>query len=92
MAKITEPAAPAKRTLATFTGHEGTTRIISKKDQDFLIGLDGIATEDLVWEAGSKKKVDITDTHEEVQEYLRKSPDFRVSTVEVPTEATPAAE
>lgn len=84
MAKNTEST---KRTLASFVGHEGTTRIISKSDQDFLIGVPGIATEDLVWEAGSKKKIDITDTHEDVQEYLRKDAEFKLSTVEVPAEA-----
>jgi len=88
-------AAPAPaattRVLAAFTGHEGTTRIIRKQDQDFLIGVDGIATEDLVWEAGSGRKVDVTNTHEEVQAYLRKSPDFRVTTVEVPAEAVDSA-
>lgn len=73
-----------KRVLAQYVGHAGTTRIIRKEDQDFLIGVDGVAKEDLVWEAGSQKKVDITEVHEDVQTYLRKDEEFKISTVEVP--------
>lgn len=92
----TEPQTTApqttKRVVAAYTGHEGTTRIIRKEDQDFLTGVPGIAKQDLVWEAGSSKKVDITDTDEAVQDYLRKSDEFTVRTVEVPVEASVPSE
>lgn len=93
MAKSTEtnetaeaPQSTGKKHLvAKFVGGIYTRRIISKKDQDKLIGVSGIATEDLIWEKGGNAKVDITNAHEEVIAYLRKDDSFRVSEVEAPS-------
>jgi hypothetical protein len=80
------PAATVHQ-VAQFVGHVGTKRVITKKDQDKLIGVPGVAKEDLVWEAGNRK-VNVTDVHEDVLSYLKDSDEFKVRSVEAP--AAPA--
>lgn len=85
--KTTAASAPAANTrqIAQFVGHVGTRRIITKKDQDALVGVNGIATDDLVWEPGNKK-VDVTDVHEDVLAYLKGDAEFKIRAVEAPAE------
>ena len=71
-------------TLAEFIGHPGTTRILTKEDQNGLVGGLKIAKEDLVWPARSHAKLDVTEVHEAVLEYLNEDPEFKITTVEVP--------
>lgn len=73
-------------TIAKFVGHSGTRRVISKADQDKLIGVNGAAKTDLVWEKGNRK-VDVTDVHEDVLEYLKGDSEFRLSHAEVPVDS-----
>lgn len=81
-ATTTEEAPKTIRTVAQFTGHAGTRRIIDKKAQDSLTGVKGSSKEDLVWEAGNRK-VDVTDVQPDVLEYLEKSDEFKITKVEV---------
>jgi hypothetical protein len=74
--------APTKATVAQFIGHAGTERILTKKDQDRLIGVDGAATKDLVWAPGNTK-LNVSDAHEDVIAYLKSDDEFAVKTVEV---------
>lgn len=85
MAKQDE-AKPATTThmVAQFTGSPGTRRIITKKDQDRLIGVDGVAEKDLIWEPGGNTKVDVTNVHEDVLEYLKQDSRFKLKEVEAP--------
>lgn len=75
-----------KHIVAKFVGGIHTRRVISKKDQDQLIGVAGVAQQDLVWEPGAGTKVDVTEVHEDVLEYLKKSPSFKISEVEAPVQ------
>lgn len=68
--------------VVRFVGHSGTKRIITKSDQDRLIGVPGAAKADLVWEPGNTK-IDATEAHEEVIAYLKGDPAFQVKTVVV---------
>ena len=89
---VPEPAPTTEtRTLAQWVGHAGTTRVISKDDQNFIVGAK-VAKRDLRWEAGSRAKVDVTDVHEDVLTYLDKEEDdIKLSTVEVPLESSAEA-
>lgn len=71
--------------VAQFVGHPGTERHLTVADQDGLIGVPGIAKKDLVWPAGGRAKLDITDVHEAVLEYIKGDPEFKVTEVEAPT-------
>lgn len=72
------------RVVAEHVGGIFTERILTKKDQDKLVGTDGVGIKDLVWPAGSNSKLDITDVHEDVLDYIKKSDEWRVREVEVP--------
>lgn len=83
------PKAPATRTIAQYTGFHGTRRIISKADQNNLVGVaSGVGKEDLIWEPGNTK-LDVTDVHPDVLEYLRTDGEFKLREVEVSEESTP---
>lgn len=78
-------------TVAKFVGHAGTERIIAKADQDRLIGVDGVATKDLVWAPGNSS-VDVTDVDEAILDYLKSDEEFKLRTVTVDAvEASAAA-
>lgn len=77
-------------TIAKFTGHSGTRRILTKANQDDIIGVKGVATQDLIWEPGNKK-VDVTDVNEEVIAALKADGNFTFRTVEVPVADDSAA-
>lgn len=81
--KATAAKATKLHTVAKFVGHVGTERIITKKDQDNLIGVPGVATADLVWPKGNSQ-IDVTDVHEDVLEYLKGDDEFKLKTVEAP--------
>lgn len=75
------------RTIAQFVGFHGTTRIITKDDQNRLAGVtSGVGKEDLVWPAGNSK-LDVTDVPADTLEYLKGDEEFKLSTVEVTPEA-----
>lgn len=84
MAEKNTPAKTNIRTVAQYKGGMFTERIITKKDQDKLVGTEGIGKVDLVWPAGANSKLDITDVHEDVLDYIKKDPEFSVKEVEVP--------
>lgn len=78
-------AAKAKtetRIIAQFTGHAGVRRVLTRANQNKIVGTDGAGTRDLVWEPGNAK-VDVTDVAEDVLTYLRNDPKFSVKEVEV---------
>lgn len=78
---------PETRTIAQFTGFHGTTRILTKADQNRIVGVEsGIGKEDLVWQPGNSK-LDVTDAHEEVLAYLKSDSEFKLTSVEVTPEA-----
>lgn len=82
------------RKIATYKSIDGgvDVREISRKDQDGLIGTKGVAKDDLVWSTANNFKVDVTDVHEDVLEYLDKTdPSFKISEVEVVDEPADAA-
>ena len=88
-AKTAEPTEAAKgdtntrkATVVQFVGHPGTERIITKADQDRLIGVKGVAKEDLVWAPGNTK-IEV-DVDEEVLAYLKSDEEFKVRELEVP--------
>ena len=85
MAAANTPATKV-HTVAQFVGHAGTERILTKKDQDGLIGVPGVAKTDLVWPVGNTK-LDVTDVHEEVLNYLKSDEEFKLREVEVPAES-----
>jgi hypothetical protein len=72
-------------TVVKFVGSAGTRRVITKADQDRLIGVKGVATKDLVWEQGNTK-LDVTGAHEEVLEYFKTDSEFKVTHVEAPAD------
>ncbi|QPX62565.1 hypothetical protein SEA_WOLLYPOG_12 [Arthrobacter phage Wollypog] len=74
--------AGSTRVVAQFVGHAGTERIITKKDQDRLIGTDGVAKRDLVWAPGNSK-LDVTDVDEDVIAYLKSDEEFKLREIEV---------
>jgi hypothetical protein len=75
------------RQIAQFVGFHGTRRIITKADQDRLVGVpSGVGKEDLVWEPGNSK-LDVTDVHPDVLEYLQHDEEFKVKSVEVTPDA-----
>lgn len=81
-------AAKAKtetRTIAQFTGHAGVERVLTRANQNEIVGA-AVATRDLVWKPGNKK-VDVTEAHEDVITYLKEDPRFDVKDVEVPVGA-----
>lgn len=83
----TPKPATETRTIAKFTGFHGTRRVIAKADQDRIVGVaSGVGKEDLIWEPGNSK-LDVTDVHPDVLEYLKTDGEFKLSTVEVTTEA-----
>lgn len=87
-AAASEAPAGTKRTIAQYTGHHGTRRVISKADQDAIVGVKGIGKEDLVWPAAhGPRNVDVTDVDEAVLEYLKTDGDFKFREVEVPAES-----
>lgn len=71
-----------KKTIAQFTGHWGTRRVITAKDQGSILGVDEKVGTDLIWEKGNSK-VDVTDVHPDVVEHLKKDKSFKVSETEV---------
>jgi hypothetical protein len=79
-----KPTTTAKsdHTIAKFVGHSGTRRVITAADQDGIIGVKGAAKNDLVWEPGNTK-LDVTEAHAEVIDYLKSDPAFQVRTVTV---------
>jgi hypothetical protein len=74
-------ATTVTKTVAQFVGHVGTRRIITKEDQDAIIGVKGVATEDLVWEPGNTK-IDVSNVDEEVLAYLKGDENFKLRTVQ----------
>lgn len=74
-----------KRTVAQYTGHAGTRRIISSKDQGTILGVKEKVGEDLIWEPGNTK-LDVTEVNHLVVDYLKKSGEFKVSEIEVDVE------
>ncbi len=83
-------AKTTSHTVVQFTGHVGTRRVISKKDQDRIVGVDGVAQHELVWEPGNAKLV-VTDynLHEDVVDYLKHDGEFRFTTVDAPAKEQP---
>lgn len=78
---------PETRQIAKFVGFHGTRRIITKADQDKLVGVsNGAGKEDLVWEPGNTK-LDVTDVHPDVLDYMKSDDEFQVRAVEVTPEA-----
>lgn len=82
MANAETPKKTKTHIVAKFVGGMYTRRTIKKAAQDEIIGVKGVAKEDLVWEKGSHAKVDITDCHEDVIAAIRRDPGFKVSNVE----------
>lgn len=82
---VAKNSASQTHTVVEHVGGIYTERILTKKDQDKLIGVDGVAEKDLVWTAGHGVKLDVTGVHEEVLQYMKSNEDFRVREVEVPT-------
>ena len=81
------PAKPETRTVAHFVGFHGTTRILTVADQNQIAGVEkGVGKEDLVWPAGNAK-LDVTDVHPAVLDYLKSDDEFKVGSVEVTPEA-----
>ena len=76
------------RVIAKYVGHAGVQRVLTRKNQDALIGSEGVATEDLVWAPGNRK-LDVTGAQDAVLDYLRSDEKFSVEEIEVPV---PAAE
>lgn len=70
------------RTIAQFTGHAGVKRVLTRANQDKIIGSSGVATKDLVWEPGNSK-VDVTGVAEDVIAYLKDDAKFSVKEIEV---------
>lgn len=82
-----ETAAPQTRIVAQYKGFHGTVRTLTKADQNALAGVNsGVGKEDLVWPINNGK-LDVTDVHPSVLEYLRSDPKFSVSEVEVTPES-----
>lgn len=82
MAESKTPS-PVIRTVAKFTGFHGTRRVLTKADQDKIAGVDkGVGKEDLVWEPGNSK-LDVTDVHPDVLDYIKSDAEFSVRAVEV---------
>lgn len=86
-AEETPVPATKTHTVAKFVGHAGTERVLTKADQDGLIGVKGVATKDLVWPKGNSQ-LDVTDADEAVLEYLKVDEEFTLKTVEAPAETT----
>lgn len=75
------------RQIAKFVGFHGTRRILTKADQNGIVGVDsGIGKEDLIWEPGNSK-LDVTDVHPDVLDYLNGDEEFQVRSVEVTPDA-----
>lgn len=73
------------RTVAQFVGHAGVERVLTRSDQNKIVGA-AVATRDLVWKPGNTK-VDVTDAAEDVIEYLKGDPKFAVKEIEVPADS-----
>lgn len=81
---------PATRTVAQFTGFHGAQRILTRADQNAIAGVtSGVGTADLVWGVNNGK-LDVTDVHPDVLEYLKSDPEFKITEVAVSEESTPA--
>ncbi len=83
--QATADSPSGKRTVAQFIGHVGTERIITKEDQDRIVGTKGVAKKDLVWAPGNSK-LDVTDVDEDVLAYLKTDDEFKLREVEVSSE------
>lgn len=74
------------RTIAQYTGHAGVRRVLTRSNQDTIVGASGAGTRDLVWEPGNAK-LDVSDVAADVIEYLKGDPKFSVKEVEVAVDA-----
>ena len=71
------------RLVAQFVGFHGTVRELTVADQNAIAGVDsGVGKKDLVWPINNGK-LDVTDEHPDVIEYLKSDPEFKVKSVEV---------
>lgn len=75
------------RIVAKFVGNHATIRVLTKADQNSIVGVDtGVGKEDLVWPINNGK-LDVTDVHPDVLDYLRSDDEFKVTSVEVTPDA-----